>query len=103
MTTFDAWLAGFWEGDGCLHRNNGLRITQKSYLPLFRIYQVYGGYIRLEKMAGGRYYYRWSLTDYPTICTVLLAMQPHLRFRYAEVERYLNAPPKRSWHRTKAL
>ncbi len=97
---FWGWLAGFWEADGSLGKP-GLRITQKSPIPLWKIQQVCGGVVVADKKVwhNGRLYYVWRVTNSPDIRAILMKMRPHLRFRLMQVNRYLDETPKRIYKR----
>lgn len=91
---FLAWLAGFFEGEGCFLvdiRKNGSRstrltIAQKNKIPLFKIMKVYGGNIWTSKRNGCS---SLQISNLRNVKRIIGDIRPYLVFRGEEIDEKL--------------
>lgn len=95
---FWSWLAGFWEGEGCLWFSysrsrvsfeSALNITQKSREPLDYIFRkTKVGFVR-ETYNKGRLYHVWNVRKKKDIIYIVERMLPYIIFRYKDLKKKL--------------
>src|SRR5258708_3572948 len=89
---FKAWLAGFFDGEGCITLNSAgsvmknprLALGQKNQLKLLtEIQQIYGGTICVHSSPGC---HQWVLQAHPQVKQFLQDVLPFLRIKGAKAE-----------------
>jgi len=86
------WLAGFFDGEGCVYLQCDRRklavfglqitITQNDEPILKEVQSEFGGTVYLHK---GRRCYRWRITSAPAL-SFLKAIQPYVRIKKEQVD-----------------
>ena len=90
---WDAWAAGFIDGEGCiiLHRINprkfSLRISvgNTDIRPLHRLQQMYGGSVRWDRHPRGRPFWVWKTVSL-NAAKCLLRVMPWLVVKHEQAE-----------------
>lgn len=98
-----AWLAGFFDGEGCiqiLQNRSGsylvrLSLSQRDPEPIDKIHQMVGGLrYRCQVPRGMRH--DWVMVKYSDVIRVLLGMAPYLVVKRTQAEVVLTYKPNRA-------
>ena len=108
---YNSWLAGFWEGEGCLVRfkgHTGYRVTivqgitngRNVILCMNKIQEKFGGRLYRRNMKGKKDQMRWELHQREDLIWFLKKIYPYCQFRKKQIrdafEYYETHPRKRS-------
>ena len=97
---FLAWLAGFWEGEGCFYLSikggetkTSFRIGQNNREPLDLIQSRLGiGYVQTFKPGGfnQKIHYEWVVASQNEVIKIVDLLLPFLKFRKTEIQHKLD-------------